>query len=46
MHYSAHLSQRSHHWLKDVQFLAGILVVAGGAAVVLKDLVAALGGLI
>lgn len=46
MNHSAHLPQRSHHWLKDVQFLAGILVVTGGAAVVLKDLVAVLDGLI
>lgn len=48
MNHSAHLhlSARSHHWLKDVQFVAGILVMVGGAAVLLQELVVVLEGIL
>jgi len=46
MNHSVHLSQRRHHWHKDVQFLAGSLVVIGGAAVLLRALVDLLAGLL
>lgn len=44
MNHSAHLPHRSHHWLKDAQFLVGITVVLGGAAVLLNQVVAMLEG--
>lgn len=48
MNHSAHLhvSSRSHPWLKEAQFIAGVLVVIGGAAVALKELAALLAGLL
>jgi len=32
-----------HHWLKELQFAAGIIVALGGAAVLLSELVGLLG---
>lgn len=46
MNFSVHLSQRSHHWLKELQLLAGIVVVIGGAAVLLAELLVLLKGLL
>lgn len=45
MKYIAHLDlpHRSHHWLKDVQFAAGLVVVLGGALVLLSEILALLG---
>jgi hypothetical protein len=39
MNHSIHFHHHARHWLKDLQFAAGIAVAVGGAAVLLGEFV-------